>query len=800
MQTRRSSKAAAAAPSSPPARPGVRRNPPRASRRQGDQDLDKVSRSSLRPPPSSASDKLQKGSVHPPRPSGVRPPSPPPTAPLASMPAPHPPPELPKGLTSMPRKGSIVYDPKARRGAPRRPSLSSIKSSPKRDYYSDEETSIPEPKSAAELLKEEMILRDIEEAECQLRIEAIDSLARDARNVIGQLQDKSRPSYKKVLSMKMQAFKASRGLFTPPGQPIPFVLYDWLKPEVPETTRATVPLAIKLANIATALDYIESLESDGGDPLPFLKAIDNAFPRHFAAEEDKENLSLSLEIRTQRAIESVAALPHGTDKRSALGWVFCETESRAAGSKYEELFQKGPFRPLAGLDPQTLIDVCSHRVLKMWMIMSDDLTRGVRNPVNLASIRDEFPLKDMLYPLRKWLMERFQSISHLMAKIKQDESEKEELRLLEQLREEEEAERRALGEERQALGEERQAFGEERQAVEEERQAKEADLRAREEALAREQRRQQDREQERMRRQDKARDEDDWTLQGEYPSPRAGVGSLAYQQDARESSPESISSSQPEPPPRRLPGYSTSRSLFTRRDMINMLNPEPTHKRSNQSDPIEIESDDDLEVDPRPHKKGKTAASPTIVYRPPPEQRSPDGGDPVRDDDDSPFLADNGDQSQGGHRSASQDGWRPVQTREPATSSAHIYRPQERQREEDPAADDIWTMRPHRLRHSWSEKDSKTLIELIAKRGASWAKIFNEDQHKFDLPRGAQAYRDRARNLKVRFLLNDEILPPAFDLVVLSSKEIDRVCLAKKNPFRRESDVDRYGRPTNTAP
>lgn len=273
MQTRRASKATAPAPSSPqlpsspPALPGVRRNPPRAKRPQAVQDVDEASSSGLSSGLSSPSARLLKGALRPSHLSDVRPSSPSPGGPSASALTPNassamPSVELPKGLTSVPRKGSIVFDPPPRRGAPRRNSGSSLRISPDRD--SEDEPTTP-PKSAAELEREELILNEIEDAEHQLKVEASDSLARDAINVIKQLQDKSRPAYHKVLSMKMQAFEASRRVFLAPGQAFPFLQYGWLdktRLDISDSARANVRLAVKLANIATALSHIERIESD----------------------------------------------------------------------------------------------------------------------------------------------------------------------------------------------------------------------------------------------------------------------------------------------------------------------------------------------------------------------------------------------------------------------------------------------------------------------------------------------------------------------------------------------------------
>lgn len=102
-----------------------------------------------------------------------------------------------------------------------------------------------------------------------------------------------------------------------------------------------------------------------------------------------------------------------------------------------------------------------------------------------------------------------------------------------------------------------------------------------------------------------------------------------------------------------------------------------------------------------------------------------------------------------------------------------------------------------RQRHPWSDNDSQTLIELIGLRHAAWSTIESCDKHKFEQPRNQQAYRDKARNMKVDMLLTDAVLPVNFDLVMLGKKEIDRVTSFGKNPSRKENDMHE-GRAINT--
>ncbi|KAJ4248929.1 hypothetical protein NW757_008043 [Fusarium falciforme] len=98
----------------------------------------------------------------------------------------------------------------------------------------------------------------------------------------------------------------------------------------------------------------------------------------------------------------------------------------------------------------------------------------------------------------------------------------------------------------------------------------------------------------------------------------------------------------------------------------------------------------------------------------------------------------------------------------------------------------------------WTESDSNMLIELIAECHCGWSVIERRGKERFEIPRNQQACRDKARNLKVQFLLTDRNLPPLFDEVALGPKEVMKVQSHGKNPFRRVADVDENGRPIGT--
>lgn len=101
-------------------------------------------------------------------------------------------------------------------------------------------------------------------------------------------------------------------------------------------------------------------------------------------------------------------------------------------------------------------------------------------------------------------------------------------------------------------------------------------------------------------------------------------------------------------------------------------------------------------------------------------------------------------------------------------------------------------------RRQWSDNDTYTLIDLVRKTHAGWSVMEKHYSDRFEIPRNQQAYRDKARNLKVDLLMTDRVLPPCFDLVALSKKETDKVVSYGKNPYRKENDLDDDDNPINT--
>lgn len=105
---------------------------------------------------------------------------------------------------------------------------------------------------------------------------------------------------------------------------------------------------------------------------------------------------------------------------------------------------------------------------------------------------------------------------------------------------------------------------------------------------------------------------------------------------------------------------------------------------------------------------------------------------------------------------------------------------------------------PSRQRHPWSDADCDALVQLVALRQAGWGMMELQDGECFERPRNQQAYRDKARNMKVDFLMTDAVLPTCFDLVHLGTKEVAKLKGVGKNPSRRESEVNEDGTVYNT--
>ncbi|KFY14833.1 hypothetical protein V492_02382 [Pseudogymnoascus sp. VKM F-4246] len=99
--------------------------------------------------------------------------------------------------------------------------------------------------------------------------------------------------------------------------------------------------------------------------------------------------------------------------------------------------------------------------------------------------------------------------------------------------------------------------------------------------------------------------------------------------------------------------------------------------------------------------------------------------------------------------------------------------------------------RPTQTRTKWSEEEVDGFLDLIARYGTSWAKLYaiGVRDEIFDDCRNQVSLKDKARNLKVDFLIARAPLPRNFDYVALSKKEVDKVLARGANPYRKEGEM-----------
>ncbi|RTE77520.1 hypothetical protein BHE90_007990 [Fusarium euwallaceae] len=210
----------------------------------------------------------------------------------------------------------------------------------------------------------------------------------------------------------------------------------------------------------------------------------------------------------------------------------------------------------------------------------------------------------------------------------------------------------------------------------------------------------------------------------------------------------------------------------------------PPHRKKKRPGPFVENSDDEdsggecFETDTRPVKSTRREEPRGLMGPPPPKRSRVQQSVP----DSQPSLSQTSEPS----------------SAVPPQSSAADFRAVNERSAEIALQNRLFSSQGPQKRTPWSPSDTQTLINLIAQCHAGWSLIEERGKTLFETKRNQQAYRDKARNLKVQFLLAGENLPPNFDEVALGPKEIMKVQSHGKNPFRRVADIDNNGRPIGT--
>ncbi|KFY22149.1 hypothetical protein V493_06816 [Pseudogymnoascus sp. VKM F-4281 (FW-2241)] len=94
-------------------------------------------------------------------------------------------------------------------------------------------------------------------------------------------------------------------------------------------------------------------------------------------------------------------------------------------------------------------------------------------------------------------------------------------------------------------------------------------------------------------------------------------------------------------------------------------------------------------------------------------------------------------------------------------------------------------------RVKWSSAEEDGFIRLIEQYGTGWSDLFarGQDEDIFHEKRDQGSLKDKARNMKVDFLISRAPLPNNFDRISLGKKEIDKVLSRGQNPYRKEGEI-----------
>ncbi|KAH7304899.1 hypothetical protein B0I35DRAFT_414121 [Stachybotrys elegans] len=615
------------------------------------------------------------------------------------------------------------------------------------------------------------------------KAKALPELFSASRGLIKTFKSRHKNATSKyILDVAQSRFVAMRKLYEN-SELSPFLDWEWMHEE-PVELIADFPDVMATANIATTLMAVNKrppLENE--DLMRFLQKLNETFPALFGSAAGPESTAtLALDIRTGYFIEHLAAQPADTSGYDSIASVFCSAAQRNAEDT-TLLLRQGPYVSLGTGNEEQEASICNERIVRLIGCI-----KRASKAARIQSLRQAFPAQKLCKDIRAFMLAAFASLEEAHARRHSTRGSPEE----------------GLPEEG-FLDEEPLFFDDDGDDMPLPRSSSEAlaqhhsNQGSQEESLP-------------VDGGPVSTSDDDNDLsesQGDV-EPQAivrhgsadNIGTLFDDPGAleflREPSRE-LGSVPPSNQEQRAPSVAASdyqdsnsrllRDFSSTISSRNNLSLRPSSTRPVEDDDEEADSDDEddpFETDTRQVRPQKHAMAAVTVIRaekrrrvgntttsmpppPVPSSRQPESTGPASSLPSSlpppqhPYLA------------ASQEA---VEIIEAERQKLRKYRAPK------------YTDHPGRLRQPWSSRDCAMLIELVWKHQARWADIERHDSDCFEIKRNQQAYRDKARNYKVDLLLTDAVLPPAFDFVVLGSKEIARVKSFHKNPFRKESDVE----------
>lgn len=231
---------------------------------------------------------------------------------------------------------------------------------------------------------------------------SLPDLANATGKLVNQLRNPQRGSrvYEYMLGSKRKVFLATRETYEGDS---PFIDADQSGDFGQHTNMGASILGS--ANLASALDIVEMLQSKNEQGvLGQLIELDEFFHKLLVPSDDNApEVDLSLDIRTLRLIETLAAKKQKGDIKPTIASIFCENFESRGKTDYPHLFMNAPRRPLGHREDDDVYDSCSDRITDIIGMTKDKRVSAVNR------LRENFPQESILEELRKWLLSAYDS-------------------------------------------------------------------------------------------------------------------------------------------------------------------------------------------------------------------------------------------------------------------------------------------------------------------------------------------------------------------------------------------------------
>ncbi|KAM3508539.1 hypothetical protein MY10362_001126 [Beauveria mimosiformis] len=648
-------------------------------------------------------------------------------------------------------RSSLVADPVARKGAPRGVSASEaeIPTSPWRNEDSDDDVEVGAENG------ESHVVAQVSEEDLEFMCQCVHKLGSTTEIILSHYRvfgDKDKLA-RRAFIMNMDSFASVRKQFLVDEAYAPFLHWAWATTRLANDELDAFKVAVMLANLATLLETIwegawKDLDEAGSPNVDKLRIIDEDFKvlliGDFQINVTEAFMNLALEVRVAHVLAALAKADKNSDARKILYDIFCEPRKNPTSAQINATLENGPYKHFAGIDTRELDSMCREHIA----VFSKHIGKNNVTFSNLPTLRKQYPAKSLLASIQSVFRE-FEGLIRVSRGIwKQleyrDQSPNEFFDA-------------ASGGEDDSSSDE-----DESQPI-----VRASDAEAGHSLF---------------------RDQTDAEAL-ERVQAAADGGIFAVDHSAA-------------PFPSTLSHRTADRASSTPANQPQRN--KRTHDKATTGDDDDDDDDDVFETDTRSiseaaHRKRRLIqkADATRVDQEIRQQQQ-------RQQEHSPFLPSSalststtavGGSTQADKHARQANSIVPRNDPRSTTTTTSVI----------VLADGDASSRPrprppmHSGRVRWSQNDDEALLASIGKHYAKWADIERQANHLFEHPRDQQAYRDRARNLKVKYILNDEPLPYGFDWVTLGPKEKERLLKHGKNYKRMEADIDKSsGRPTNT--